>query len=1379
MTEENPAIIGSKGGGGATTAYVTQNVYANPTAKQPTITKDNLQSKAYARILDLISEGEIGGLVTGDNKSIYLDDTPVQNEDGTYNFLGVNIQSTLGTQDQGPLTGFNTVETEKAVGVTVEADNAIPGTWTRDWNDSAYTRSGSTITISWVGHGLSSGNIIWLNFGTPTTPKWDADYTVTVLDDDQFTVQRKKSSFKTTSGNVYAIKKYLIITASTRDGSDWVNDDKIYIKFLKPSLDITKKSSTIYAATTSYNKVYKIEAVPGGSPSQFRVPWYDKASSLAKAQVDGGYVRIADAKYTYNSSTNVVTVTAKSHGYVVGSIVEINPKTGPLKTLKGIETVTSVPNADTFTYTQKGPYSSTGSGEYFAEVPLNSGAITRQITNPDVDRVRLNISVGALQQQIDDGSVVGTKFTYAVDFQFNGGGFFQAKYEEIKGKTSGGFSFSRELSFATQPGWNSTTISANFPIDIRLRRVNEDSETTVKVNAFSWQAYTEITDAKLAYPNSALIGVEVDAQQFSSIPNRMYHIKGVKIRVPSNATADLDTGALSYSGIWDGTFTANVWCSDPAWVLWDLLTSRRYGFGEEILTDGEKSSFDGNASRLDKWSFYAASQYASELVTTTTTDGKTITEPRFSCNVNLQSKQDAFTLINQLLSVFRTQAFWSNGSVVLAQDRPHDASYIFGPSNVVEGNFSYSGSDVKTRPTVILVRYFNTDTRDVATEVVEDPGLIEKYGVVTEELDAFACNSRSQAARLGRWLLYTNAYETETVSFSIGIESGVVLRPGMIINVSDPTRAGTRLSGRVSSATTTTVVIDVDRTVQTDYTISVMLPDGILETRSVSAYDSGTRTVTVSSAFSVAPAQNSVWLMRPTNVAPTTWRVISLAEDTENGVYGVTALAYNSGKFDYVEADVPLFTPNISVIGAPPAGPTNLAYSENLYVDNNKVFVKVSISWSPVEGAVSYEVRYRVDDGNWVNLTPTATSQVDIANALEGDWQVEVTAVGVTNKKSQPSPLNYEVIGKTADPEDMELLQISQIGNKQAELGWPASVDLDVLVGGKVIIRHSTQTSGVEWQNCNDIIPAVAGNATNAVVPLLAGTYMAKFEDSSGNRSLNPISVTVTLPAPQSPLLVLTYAEESTVPPYDGDSINMFYNDELDALVLDQGLTVDELAVDDDFDQLGSVDQIGGVISEGEYLFAQPIDLQGVFTVDVAAQIVTGAFLPGDLFDDKEELIDSWEDIDGGTLDLVNATLYTRTTNDDPAADDPEFTDWQPFVNGARTGRGFEFKVIATSSEPTQNIAISELGTTVTMATRNEQGNDLTSGASSYAVTFANAFYQTPSIGISAQDLQTGDFYELTSVSKTGFTITFKNSGGTAVSRTFDWQAVGYGKQLA
>jgi len=187
MTEENPAIIGSKGGGGgggATTAYVTQNVYANPTVKQPTITKDNLQSKAYARILDLISEGEIGGLVgldTGEqNKSIYLDDTPVQNEDGTYNFLGVNIESTLGTQDQDPLTGFNTVETEKAVGITVEADNAIPGTWSRDWNDSAYTRSGSTITITWAGHGLSSGNTIWLNFGTPTSPKWDADYTVTV-----------------------------------------------------------------------------------------------------------------------------------------------------------------------------------------------------------------------------------------------------------------------------------------------------------------------------------------------------------------------------------------------------------------------------------------------------------------------------------------------------------------------------------------------------------------------------------------------------------------------------------------------------------------------------------------------------------------------------------------------------------------------------------------------------------------------------------------------------------------------------------------------------------------------------------------------------------------------------------------------------------------------------------------------------------------------------------------------------------------------------------------------------------------------------------------------------------------------------------------------
>ena len=1380
MTEQNPAIYGSGGGGQQQTVVAAQ--------QQPTVKKDNLQSKAYARILDLISEGEIGGLVDGD-KSIYLDNTPLRAADGSLNFLNVKTDTRLGTNDQEYISGFTSTESEKGVNVTVVANNALEGTWSRDWKDATWQRAGNTIAVTWVDHGVSTNDEVFLNFADYGGSKIDKLYTATYFNDDQFTVQRGTTKLKKTSGQVYAIKPWLRIDVGTRDGSDWATGDQVYIRFLKQSSDPSKKQSSIFKQK-SFNAVYNV--IPAedkdGSPSSsyFYVNWTDKAGSLANAQVDGGQVRVADATYTYNASTDVLTVNADNHGYSVGMTVELNPVTGPLKTIqKTYEIQTASTNS--FTVSQGGNYSSTGSGTYYIEVPTTSGAITRQITNTEVDRVRLNIAVGALQKTTTAGNVTGSKFQYALDLQFNGGGFFAAtidgkQFEEIKGKTSGGFAFSREISFADQTGWDSGTVSNNFPIDMRLRRVNEDSDVQTNLNAFTWQSYTEITDAKLRYPNSALVGIEIDASQFSNIPTRSYHIKGIKIRIPNNATVDADTGALTYSGVWDGQFGSAQWCSDPAWVLYDLLVSRRYGFGEQILTDAEKTaldsgSWDGIASRLDRWSFFAASKYANELVDTGLPANEPQTEARFSCNVNIQSRQEAFTAINQLLSVFRTQAYWSNGSVVLAQDRPHDASYVFGASNVIDGNFSYSGSDVKTRPTIVLVRYFDEDIRDIATEVVEDTDLIAKYGVVTEEIDAFACNSQSQAARVGRWLLYTNAYETETVSFSIGIDSGVVLRPGMIINVSDPTRAATRLSGRVSYATASAITIDVDRTISAGDSFSVVLPDGILETRTVTAYVSATRTVGVSPAFSVAPNQNSPWLLTSSTVSPTTWRVISVAEDSENGVYGVTALAYNSGKFDYVESGAALQVSNISAIGALPAAPANITHTENMYADNGKAFVMVSVAWSPSEGAVSYKLRYRVNDGNWSPLIETATSQLDFPNAPDGEWDIEIMAFSVLGKKSDVATSTFFIIGKSAVPEDVESLEINQVDTKTAQPNWPQATDLDVLLGGKVVIRHSPQTSGVVWNNTYDIIPAVAGSVTQATVPLLAGTYMAKFEDSSGNRSTNAIAVTVTLPAPQSELLVLTFDEDATTPPFDGDLSNMVYSPDQDAIILDQGLFWDQLAIDGDFDALESIDQTGDIVAEGEYEFSQILDLGAVFDADIKADFESYGYFPTDLWDLITD-VDALTSIDANVADKVTATLYVQTTNDDPTADDPEYTEWEPFFNGTRQGRGFNLKVVATSADSTQNIAIPVLQAQVTMQTRTEQDNDVTA-VGSYSVTFANGFYQTPSIGISAQDMQTGDFYTLTSISKTGFTINFYQSGGTQMTRTFDWQAVGYGKQLA
>lgn len=1366
MTEERAQLTGSggggKGGGGATSTPSTQ--------------ADTLQSKAYARVLDLISEGEIEGLVDG-NKSIYLNDTALVANDGNPNFLGFKIQTRPGTQAQTYIPGFASVENELSVGQLIKASNNIVGSWSREWVDSIYERPASTtsnpahIEIAWEDHGLSTGDQVFCNFAKYNSPHDDL-YSVVVTDPDTFYVTRKNTNFKSASGQVYVMRPRLKIEAS----GSWSGGSQVYIRFLQDSNDVNRKNSSTWTKTGTYDSPYTILSSPAPTADEFYIEWTDKAGALKNANVDGGLLRLTTATYTKSGST--ITVNRNGHGFTTGMAVELNFATGTLAKVKEVFDIVTA-STNSFTVTRSAG-DDTGTGTYYVEVPLSAGAITRTITDADVDRVRVTIAVPTLQAVTKKGSIIGSSFRYALDVQLNGGGFQQIIQQQIKGKSSGGYAFARELTLANVPGWNSTTIASNFPVDVRLRRINEDSETPRTSNAFSWQSYTEITDSKLRYPNSALVGIEIDSEQFNSIPKRTYLIKGIKVRIPSNATVDSSTGTITYTGTWNGTFAAAAWCSDPAWILWDILTNRRYGCGEQILTDAEKNqlSFDGNASRLDKWSFYAASQYANELVATGLPAPKPSQEARFSCNVSIQSSEEVFTLINNLLSVFRSQGYWAGGSVTVAQDRPQDASYLFGPSNVIGGNFVYQGSDLRTRPTVVVVRYVDLDTRDTATEVVEDATLIAKYGVVKEEIEAFACTSQSQAARVGRWLLYSSQYDTETVTFSVATESGVVLRPGMVINIADPVRSSTRMSGRVSSATTTTVVIDADRTINTDDTLSVVLPDGLVETRTVSSYVSGTRTITLSSAFSTAPQANTVWLLSSASVSPTSWRVIGVAENSAEGTFDVSALAYNSSKFAYIESGATLQRKDISILNTAPNAPTNLSYEESLYADNNAVFVQVSLSWAAVERAIYYQVRYRVDDSNWINLPDSASTQVDIFAAPEGSWQVEVTASSIANKKSVPAALSFTVVGKTAPPANITQLEISQIDDRTAELSWPTPAELDVLVGGKIIVRHTPITTNPEWQDCNDIIPAVSGNTNKAVVPLIAGTYMIKAEDSSGNRSTDPISAQVSLPEPLSPLTVITFNEDTTTPPFQGNLTNMLYSVDQDALILDQGVLFDLLAADGDFDALPSLDGVGDIVPEGEYEFGSTLDLGGVYDADMRARFVTRAFLPADLWDDKIDLIDTWSDIDGSTLDQVNATLYVRTTNDDPAGNDPVFTEWQPLINGTRQGRGFQFKVMATSTDVTQNILIDELGATVNLPKRQEIGNNISSGAAVYSVIFANAFYATPSVGISAQNMATGDYFVLGSLSRIGFTVTFRNSAGTAISRLFDYMAVGHGKQL-
>ena len=983
--------------------------------------------------------------------------------------------------------------------------------------------------------------------------------------------------------------------------------------------------------------------------------------------------------------------------------------------------------------------------------------VVRSITDSNVNAVRVTITVPQLQLFTDQGDIEGTSVQLRIAVQYNGGGYTTVIDDTIAGRSAD--AYQRDYL---------VNLSGAFPVDIKVTRVTADSGSAKLVNAFSWSSYTEIIYAKLRYPNSALVAIRVDAEQFNNIPNRSYLVRGIKVRIPNNATVDSTNGRLTYSGVWSGTFGAAAWTTDPAWILFDLLTSTRYGFGDHI-----------QAAQLDKWAFYSASQYCGELVP----DGFGGFEPRFSCNVNIQTPEEAYKLINDMCSVFRAMPYWSTGALTISQDKPADTSYLFTLANVSDEGFSYQGSSRKTRPTVAVVSYLDLDTRDIAYEVVEDQAGISKYGVIKTEISAFACTSRGQASRIGDWLLYSERYESEVVSFTASIDAGVLVRPGQVIEISDPVRAGVRYGGRIITATTTTVTVDNATGLPTDNaTVSVILPDGSVETRNITNRVGVILYIDASTPLTAAPNANSIWVVQTTSIEASTWRVLTVQEQ-DGAQYSVSALAYNASKYTYVERGAELQQRDVTDLNIIPATPTNLQSTEALYENNGRALSKLIISWQPVVGVNDYLVRWRPQNGNWSSTTQKRPDY-EILDTTAGTYEVEVYSVSVGLRRSvEPASLTVQAFGKTAVPTDVSGVSLIPIDEASAILSWNRSTELDVILGGKVLIRHNVALTGAVWEESNEIVPAAGGNQTQKQVPLLEGTYLVKFEDDGGRRSLSATTVIVDLPTPQPRLLVETYAEELETPPFNGNYTDMFYVADLpeaggaSGILLSNGEDVDDMATDGDWDALPSIDSVGGVLPEGEYEFGSTYAFPGIFDCNLRRRLVTLPYLPGDFWDDKTADIDTWDFIDGTGGDRVNAATYVRTTDDDPSGT-PVWGVWREFSNAIVRGRGFQFKTIATSTDEAQNILIEELGAELELQQRVEQSVALTSGAGTYSAVFPNAFYQAPSIGITAYDMATGDYFAVASVTRTGFQVTFRNSAGSAVSRQFTYTAVGYGREI-
>jgi len=983
-------------------------------------------------------------------------------------------------------------------------------------------------------------------------------------------------------------------------------------------------------------------------------------------------------------------------------------------------------------------------------------SLVRTVSNSEVDAVRVVLSVLALYKAENDGKQAGTSVQIAIDVQASGGSYVTQINDTIDGKATSKYQRAYRIALTGSAPWN-----------VRVRRITADATDLSLQNKTYWDSYTEIIEAKLRYPNSALISMRFDSAAFQGIPSRAFDLKLLKIQVPVN----YDPVARTYSGIWDGTFKT-AWTDNPAWVFYDLVTNERYGLGTYVP-----------AAQVDKWALYTVSQYCDEQVN----DGFGGTEPRFTCNLYLQSRQEAFKVINDLASVFRGMVYWSSGSLTVSQDAPKDAVALYTQANVVNGQFIYSGASAKAKHTVALVTWNDPDDQyRQKIEYVENATQIARLGVIQTEVTAFGCTSRGQANRVGRWLLFSEELESETVTFSTGIE-GAVARPGDVIKVADSARAGARMGGRVVNATTTVIGVDSAVTLAAGtWTMYVVLANGTVESKTVSSVAG--QSVTLASGLSSAPQVGAQWVITGTSLEAQTFRVVTVSEQ-DGGIIEITALKHDPDKYDAVEDGLVITPRDISILDDATDPVTNGAVTEYLYTTTTDVKVGATITWTPPSRATSYLVEVRIDQQNLVQYT-TQSASLELLDCEVGTYIITVYALNITGKKSAAYTFTASVLGKTANPANVTGLQLVAQG-ANGLLQWDQHPDLDVRIGGQIAIRYSDLTTSATW-NTSIPVAEFAGSATSGTVPIAAGTYLAKAVDSTGQYSLGTATIlSQTLSIIQYNAVVISDQD----PGFTGTKTNMFV--ESNKLKLD---LVPTPSLDLDF-TAGTYEEgevyPDPVVQSGEYEFSSYIDVSAIYTsrvsVNFAAAAVNLANLVDnwptidsigdlDLGDIPVNYVDSWTDWDAvlnfdGEQELGDAAISFQiaTTNDDPAGT-PIWSAWRTFYLGDYTARAFKFRLLVDrGTDPYTQVEVSDLGVTIDVPDRIESANNIAVTTSGLSVTFANQFYSTPAIAVTPYNMATGDYIVMSAQSATGFTVTFKNSAGTNVARTMDWIAKGYG----
>ena len=600
----------------------------------------------------------------------------------------------------------------------------------------------------------------------------------------------------------------------------------------------------------------------------------------------------------------------------------------------------------------------------------SSTAWTHTFTNTQLSAIRLRLKWPSLFRQEDDGDLVGYSINYAIDLQTDGGAWQTVINTRVTGKTTSGYERSHRIALP-QAGTTWT---------VRLRKITADANSAKIGDAMTLQSYTEVIDAKLRYPNTALLYIEFDSSQFNgSIPQISCEPRGRVIRVPDNYNPETRT----YGGTWTGAFKW-AWTDNPAWVFYDLVVTDRFGLGNRLT-----------AANIDKWTLYQVAQYCDQPVP----DGKggSGTEPRYICDVYVQNRNEAYTVMRDFAAIFRGMTYWGGDQIVALADMPRDIDYTYTRANVIDGQFVYSSSTTKTRYTTALVSWSDPDNAYAdAMEPVFEQSLVARYGFNQLELTAIGCTRQSEANRKGRWGILTNNKD-RVITFSVGLD-GNIPQPGYVIAVADEMLSGKVTGGRISSVNGRVITLDRVADITPGNRLIVNLPSGASQARTVQAVNG--RAITITTAYGETPQAECVWVAESDELYAQQYRVVSVA-DNNDGTFTISGAYHDPDKYARIDTGAIIDQRPVSVV--PPGNqhaPENIIISSFSVVQQGISVETMRASWDQSPNAIAYEAQWRRNDGNWVNVPRSSTTSFDVTGIYAGRYLVRVRAINAAEISS-------------------------------------------------------------------------------------------------------------------------------------------------------------------------------------------------------------------------------------------------------------------------------------------------------------------------------------------------------------------------------------------